>query len=136
MALHLTITTAQYNSSCPDCGGEIRRGDAIATARGDRYFSCLPCVAEQLLPLMTQLDPLQRALDDLMDEYRLQDLAGVALRTAVLRRDDSVVGWAFSGESGGDGPVVALTEPFENCIKVTTYLPFRRHEVRSIGDTQ
>lgn len=136
MDLHLTITTAQYNSSCPDCGHEISRGEAITSGRGDRHFTCLLCVADQLVPLLGQLHPLPRAIDDLMDEYRLQDLAGLKLRSAVLRSDDSAVAWSFFGDPSPGGAVVALTEPFENCIKLTTYLPFRRHQVRSNEDSQ
>jgi len=134
MDIHLTLITAKRTSHCPDCRREIRRGDPIACRRGGRYFICVHCVADQLQPLLIDLNPLPRAVDDLMNEYRLQDIAGLEPQPAVLTTNGSTTTWSSAHEPVADDSILLVAEPTGDQVKFSFHLPLQRYEVRPNED--
>lgn len=133
----LLVTTAQFDSTCPACSGPISSGQPISRSEPKGPFVCRRCTLPALGAVLSQADPLHEVLQDLVLEYRMEHLAGVQLRPAVVRRDPSGdLGWSFVDERRDQGPVVLTTEPAGNCLKVTTFVPLQTFTVTAKGDDQ
>jgi hypothetical protein len=133
----LLITTAQFDSTCPACGGQVSTGQPISRTDPKGRFVCQRCTLPALGTVLSQVDPLHQVLQELLLEYRIEQLAGVQLRPAVVRRDPGgELDWSFVDERRDPGPVVLTTEPAGNCLKVTTFVPLQGFTVATEGDEQ
>lgn len=156
----LTITTARYCSSCPECGRSIPAGTAISRRGDSHVFVCQHCTlssvtdlmpVEQLLdtppsrpvepgrpvlPVDLRVDPFEELMDDLRLEYRLHALTGLELCPAVvLLADDGSLSWEFvSHVEDFSGARYATVVPDGGILQVTRFTEIGSFEPEVDGD--